>query len=228
MTDITNSGPQVLPRVRTVSSSTLREAIRWVGWSIPALPLAVQLHEMGHLFWFKVFGFNGVTLHYAAVSHSGHTEFWQLARSGRLAEAALIVPLSEIGIATGTGIAVSYATMLGAAWLTTKRAPHPLVVAVGLAAALRFRIGTGILPRLLTTTDRVPSGTDEGLVSVVSGVPEALLWGIGLSIAAVSWFFIIRGLPKRLRLVRLGLVTIGAALGAIAYVGWLGPLLLPG
>jgi len=227
MTTIVDATPTA-PSLDGVRPRTkLRSALQWIAWSLPAFPVAVLAHELGHLLWFKVFGFGGVTLHFASVSYAKQDEFWQLARHGRLAEAAAVVPLSEIGLAGAMGIAVTYATLIGAAWLTHKRHAHPFVVAVGLAAALRFIIGIQILPRLLTTSDQMPSGTDEGLVSAVTGIPEALLWGIGFAIVVSSWYFIIRGLPKGSRLAQFGLTVVGGMLGAVAYVGWIGPRLMP-
>jgi hypothetical protein len=213
--------PRIAPR------AGLRRILRQIAWSLPALPVAVLGHELGHMVWLKLFRFDGVRLHFGAVSYLRQDDFWRLARHGRLDEAAQVVPLMHIGTATATGIAVSYATLLGCAYLSRGRDAHPFVFALGLAAALRFRIGIEILPRLLTTADRSPSGTDEGLVSAVSGIPEALLWGVGLTVTAASWYVLFRALPRDSRVASLGSAIAGIALGAIAYVGWLGPLLLP-
>ncbi|MEO5816982.1 MAG: hypothetical protein ABIT20_17065 [Gemmatimonadaceae bacterium] len=227
MSSYANATVDATPRPRIISRAGALYALKWIAWSLPALPVAVLVHEFGHLAWFKIFGFPGVKLHYAAVSHVRHEEFWQLARHGHMVEAARITPLYQIGIATATGILITYITIIGAAYLTTKRPPHPFIVAVGLTAALRFRIGTQVLERLLFTSDKMPSGTDEGVVSAVSGIPEALLWIIGFAIVIPGWFFIIRGLPKGRRLLHFLLVAVGVALGAVAYVGYIGPWLLP-
>lgn len=205
----------------------VREAARWAAWSLPALPAAVLVHELAHMAWLVAFRVPGVRLHFAAVTHASHDAFWQLARAGRLEEAARVVPLAHIGTATAAGIVVSYATILAAAWHTTRRVPHPFVVALGLCATLRFRLGTQILERQLTTGDRSPSGTDEGLVATVTGISEPLLWGIGLAVAAVGIGAILRGLWRRRLLGYLVPAAVGAVAGVIAYVGWLGPRLLP-
>jgi hypothetical protein len=211
--------------------ASTRDAVRrfgkWFAWSLPALPVAVLVHEIGHMLWMKVFRFDGVRLHFGAVSYARQDDFWRFARHGQLAEAAQVVPLHQIGIATATGILVSYGTLIGCAYYSRKKGPYPFVIALGLASALRFRIGTQILPRLLSTSDRSPSGTDEGLVSAVSGIPEALLWVVGLAVAAVSWYYILRALPKGWRVAGIGSIIAGIAAGAVTYVGWLGPLLLP-
>jgi hypothetical protein len=212
---------------RIVGRTRLREAARWFAWSLPALPVAVLVHEAGHLAWFKWFGFSDVHLHYAAVSYGLHDRFWEHAQQGDLAGAARIVPLFQVGLATATGIVISYLTIGACAYLTTKRPAHPFIVALGLTAALRFKIAFEVLQRLLFTRHKMPSGTDEGLVSAVSGISEVLLWSVGLAIVAVGWTMIIRGLPVGKRWRYFGLVAAGVATGAVIYVGWLGPLLLP-
>jgi hypothetical protein len=227
MSTYANDVPRSAARPRIVSAARVRHAARWFAWSLPALPVAVLVHEMGHLAWFKIFHFPDVRLHYGAVSYGLHDRFWTLARHGDLAGAARVVPLAQIGLATATGIVISYVTLAGAAYLTAKRPPHPFIVAVGLTAALRFKIGIQVLQRLLFTSDHIPSGTDEGLVSAVSGIPEALLWIVGLAIAIGSWYVIIRHLPRGERLRDLLCVAAGVIAGGALYVMWLGPRLLP-
>jgi hypothetical protein len=212
---------------RLWSWERVRYPLRWIAWSLPALPIAVLVHELGHLFWLKVFGFPGVQLHFAAATNALEKPFWNLIREGDPGAAAQLVSFTQFGIATFTGILISYATIIWAAWYTTKRRVHPLVVAVGLVATLRFRLGYSVSKRLLFTDNHVPSGTDEGLVGAVSGVPELLLWIVGLTIVVAGWFFIIRGLPRGKRLAHFGLVALGTIAGAVVYIAWLGPWLLP-
>jgi hypothetical protein len=166
-------------------------------------------------------------LHYAAVSHGLHDRFWSFVRAGNLDAAAQVLSFTQIGLATATGIAISCATIAFSAFHTSTRTPHPFVVAVGLMATLRFRIGIQVMQRLLLTDNTIPSGTDEGLVSVVTGVPEMLLWAVGFAVVIAGWFFIVRGLPQGRRLKTFGAVVVGAAAGAAVYVLGLGPLLLP-
>ena len=220
-------GPAPAAAAPSATAAGVRHALRWLAWSTPALPIAVLVHELGHLLWFKAFGFPNVRLRYASVSHGLHTEFWRLVREGDIGAAAQVVSFPEVGIATGTGILISWLTIVACAYHTMTRTPHPLVVAVGLAATLRLRIGIQVLKRLLFTDNQVPSGTDEGIVGVVTPIPEALLWGIGLALAIAGWYFIIRGLPAGRRLSHLGLVAAGVVAGAVVYVAWLGPWLLP-
>ena len=212
--------PRVVPRTR------LREALRWFAWSLPALPLVVQVHELGHLVWFKIFGFADVRLHYAAVSFGQHDRFWEHLQQGDVAGAARIASLFQVGVATATGILITYATIAISAYLTTKRPPHPFIVALGLTAALRFKIAFEVLQRLLFTKNQLRSGSDEGMVSAVSGV-QVLFWIVGLTVVAVGWTYIIRGLPRGQRWKHLGLVAAGVAVGAVIYIAWLGPMLLP-
>jgi hypothetical protein len=157
-------------------------------------------------------------LHYAAVSHGLHDRFWSFVRAGNLDAAAQVLSFTQIGLATATGIAISCATIAFSAFHTSTRTPHPFVVAVGLMATLRFRIGIQVMQRLLLTDNTIPSGTDEGLVSVVTGVPEMLLWAVGFAVVIAGWFFIVRGLPQGRRLKTFGAVVVGAAAGAAVYV----------
>lgn len=100
-------------------------------------------------------------------------------------------------------------------------------MAVGLVAILRFKIGIGILEDHLFRGERYVSGTDEGLTSAMTGIPEVLLWVLGLAIAATGWGVILRSLPPVRRLAHFGLVALGAGAGAVLYVAFVGPWLLP-
>ena len=49
-------------------TSDWRLALSWFVLSIVAVPLAVLLHELGHLVAYVSFGFQGVALHYSSTT----------------------------------------------------------------------------------------------------------------------------------------------------------------
>ena len=112
-----------------------------VWWFLVVLGVLVAFHEFGHFLFYRAFGFQGAVLHYSSTNYSLEKTVWQLINRGNLAAAASMIPLWKVGIATAAGILVTYVVALGCLLFAARKSPHPLVVALGVFAPVRFLAG---------------------------------------------------------------------------------------
>ena len=212
------------PGVRITSTSRL--AATWIGAAVIAVPLGVLLHELGHFLAYRIFGFQGVTLHYASSTHTVEKTFWQLAYRGNFEAAASLLPLWKVGVATTTGILLTYLVTIGCCVFAARKGPHPLAIALGLFAPVRFLSGIPAIVAALSGKSVLPQ-TDEAHLAVLSGIPLLLLNFAGLLVLVLAWIWLLRRIPKDHRWVSLGSLACGLALGIYLYFFLLGPRLLP-
>lgn len=214
----------ISPGVRI--TSTWRLAATWIGAAIIAVPLGVLLHELGHFLAYWAFGFQGVALHYASSTHSVETRFWQLLYGGNVERAAALLPLWKVGLATTAGILFTYLVTFACLVFAAKKSPHPLVIALGIFAPVRFLSG---LPTIVAALSgqRVSAGTDEAHLAALTGIPVLLLNVTGLLVLVLAWIWLLRRIPKDHRWVSLVSLILGLAFGMFLYFGVLGPRLLP-
>ena len=214
----------ILPTVRV--TSTWRLASTWLGASVIAVPLGVLLHELGHFLSYLAFGFQGVTLHYSSATHALENTLWQQIYRGNLAAAASMIPLWKLGVATAAGILVTCVVTVVCCVLAVRKDAHPLVVALGVFAPLRFLSGISTIPVALSGRP-VRAGTDEAHLAVLTGLPLILLVVAGLLFLVMAWIWMVRAIPKDHRWVSLGCLVSGLALGLFLYLRVIGPWLLP-
>jgi len=214
----------ISPGVRITSTSRL--AATWIGAAVIAVPLGVLLHELGHFLAYRVFGFQGVTLHYASATHTVEKTFWQLAYRGNLEAAASLLPLWKVGVATTAGILLTYLVTIGCCVFAARKGPHPLAVALGIFAPVRFLSGIPAIVAALSGKAVLPQ-TDEAHVAVLTGIPLLLLNLAGLLVLVLAWIWLLRRIPKDHRWVSLGSLVCGLALGIYLYFFLIGPRLLP-
>lgn len=212
------------PDVRVTSTSRLAAA--WIGAAVIAVPLGVLLHELGHFLAYRIFGFQGVTLHYASATHTVEKTFWQLAYRGNFEAAASLLPLWKVGVATTAGILLTYLVTIGCCVFAARKGPHPLAIALGLFAPVRFLSGIPAIVAALSGKSVLPQ-TDEAHVAVLTGIPLLLLNFAGLLVLVLAWIWLLRRIPKDHRWVSLGSLVCGLALGIYLYFFLLGPRLLP-
>src|SRR5215510_3079466 len=148
-------------------TSTWRLAATWIGASIIAVPLGVLLHELGHLLVYRLFGFQGVALHYTSATHTVERTFWQLIYRGDVGAAASLSPLWKVGLATASGIAVTCVVTF-VCCVVARKSPHPLVIALGIFAPVRFLSGLATIPVVLSGKP-VRAGTDEAHLAALTG-----------------------------------------------------------
>ena len=214
----------IIPTVRV--SSTWRLALRWIGASVIAVPLGVLLHELGHFLVYQAFGFQGAALHFNSATHALEKTLWQQIHRGDLAAAASIMPLWKVGVATAAGILVTCAVTVFCCVYAARKDAHPLVVALGIFAPLRFLSGISTIPVALSGRP-VRAGTDEAHLAVLTGIPLILLIFAGLLFLVLAWIWLVRTIPKDHRWVSLGGLVSGLAIGVFLYFWGIGPRLLP-
>lgn len=207
-------------------TSTWQLAATWIAASIIAVPLGVLLHELGHFLAYWAFGFQGVALHYASATHSVERTFWQLVFTGRAGAAAALLPLWKVGLATTAGIGFTYLVTIGCCIFAVWKSPHPLVIALGVFAPVRFLSGLPTIVAILGGS-RPGTGTDEAHLAALTGIPLLLLSFTGLLVLVLAWIWLLRKIPKDHRWVSLASLVFGLALGMFLYFSVLGPRLLP-
>lgn len=203
-----------------------RQALRWIGASAMAVPLAVLLHELGHLLAYLIFGFQGAALHYSSSTYSLEKVFWQQVYRGNLPAAASMIPLWKVGLATAFGVVITCSVTLVCLYIAARKSPHPLVVALGIFSPVRFVSGGPAILGWLTGKP-VRSGADEAHLATLTGVPKVLLIAAGLLFLCFAWVWLVRSIPKQRRWISLGGLVLGLAAGGILYFRLVGPWLLP-
>lgn len=210
---MSNVESAIIPSVRI--NSMWRVVATWIGASVIAVPLGVLLHELGHLLVYRVFGFQGIGLHYSSATYSVERVFWQQVYRGNLAAAASLTPLWKVGVATVAGLLITYLVTL-VCCVVARKSPHPFVIALGVFAPVRFLSGVAST-----------RGSDEAHLAVITGIPALLLTLVGLLFLVLAWIWLVRSIPKDQRLVSLGSLLPGVALGVVIYFWGIGPWLLP-
>lgn len=207
-------------------TSAWRLAATWIGASVIAVPLGVLLHEFGHFVAYWAFGFEGAALHYASATHSVERTFWQLIYTGKVGNAASLLPLWKVGLGSAAGILLTYVVTIACCIFAARKSPHPLVIALGIFAPVRFLSG---LPTIVTVLSgkTVRAQTDEAHLAVLTGIPLLLLNFAGLLVLVLAWIWLLRSIPKDHRWLSLASLVSGLALGIFVYFSLLGPRLLP-
>jgi hypothetical protein len=207
-------------------TSTWRQAATWIGASVIAVPLGVLLHELGHFLAYRAFGFQDVALHYSSSTHSVERTLWQLVFRGDFAAAAALLPLWKVALGTAAGILATCAVTFVCCVLAARKNPHPLAIALGIFAPVRFLSGLPtIVMKLLLKPISV--GTDEAHLAALTGIPLMVLSVAGLLVLVLAWNWLIRRIPRDHRWISLASMVSGLALGISLYFWVLGPRLLP-
>jgi hypothetical protein len=110
--------------------------------------------------------------------------------------------------------------------LLARKNPHPLVIALGIFAPVRFLSGLPTIRGWLAGKP-VRAGTDEAHLAALTGVPILLLIFAGLLFLLLVWIFLFRRFPRDHRWVSLVSLISGLALGVYLYFSVIGPWLLP-
>lgn len=207
-------------------TSTWRLAATWIGAAVIAVPLGVLLHELGHFLAYWAFGFQGVALHYSSATHSVERTFWQLVYRGNIDRAAALLPLWKVGLSTAAAIVITYVVTIACCIFAARKSPHPLVIALGVFAPVRFLSG---LPTVVAALSgkAVRASTDEAHLAALTGIPLLLLNFTGLLVLLLAWIWMVRRIPKDHWWISLGSLVSGLALGIFVYFWLLGPRLLP-
>ncbi len=193
-----------------------------------AFPFAVMLHELGHFGAFTAFGFPDPVLRFASASWSGSGEFGRLIRAGDVEAAAALVQPWQVAVGVAAGAIVTYLTVIACVLAVRRFGPGPLslVLGIGLVSPARW-LGAIPLLALKLSGRRFTSHTDEGWLAVLTGIPESLLFLLGLACLLLGYWFLVTAIPRDQRVRVVVPTLLGVVLGGLLWVLWLGPLLLP-
>ena len=193
-----------------------------------AAPLSIILHELGHFGAYVAFGFPDPVLGFSSASWSGAGEFARLFRAGDVEAAAAIVEPWQEAVGAAAGPIVSYLIIIACVLAVRRSGPGPLslVFAVGLVTPFRWTWPIPILFLKLRGA-RVSWGPDEMIVSALTGIPQWLFILLGLMSLVLGYWFIVTAVPRGRRVRTVVPTLVGAVLGGVVWVLWLGPLLLP-
>ena len=208
----------------------LRDGSWWaaVAGTAIAFPIAVLLHELGHFGANVALGLPDPVLRYASASWSGSSEFRQLWRAGDVEAAAAIAEPWQVAVSAAAGPLVSYAVLLACVLAVRRFGPGPLslVFAIGFVTPFRWTWSLPVL-YLILRGQRVTWGPDEISAAALTGIPQWPVILIGLASLVLGYWFIVTAIPRGRRLRTVVPTLVGAALGSVIWILWLGPLLLP-
>ena len=212
---------------------------RTIAAAAVVFPAGVLLHEAAHYVAARAFGFRAVALHYGSVSYGHDDAFWHAIRTGHRDAARLLLDPAHVAVVSALGPLVTYAMLAACLWVAGRRgdasseptraeprARWSAVLGLGLATPLRSIVAAPILV-IIALGRHGPSGTDEGQVTAITGVPELVFQLIGLGALLGGWYLLLRAAARLGGRGYAARVLLGTILGAVAYIGLLGPRLLP-
>lgn len=184
----------------------------WFASGVIAAPLTILTHELGHFLTGLAFNHPGVVLHYGSVTSDA-------AKAG--------YPAWQLAVVAAAGPLVTCATVVLCCYLVARDRPHPLVVAVGLFAPLKFSVGLVFIYYWLSGVRNSSPNFDEFTVAKQAGISPFIPIFIGVAFLVGGWLWLILSIPRGKRIIFLAASIMGAALGLALYGGIIGPRLLP-
>lgn len=201
----------------------LLDHLRSIAIAALCVPPAVLLHELGHWVGNTWAGLPDATIHFASTGFRHQPAFWSALRAGDVALAESMGSVSGAGIGAFLGIAMSWGLMIGGAWLIRHPSLRIVAGAMVFASAVRF-VPVGIM-----FFRGAAEHTDEAHVAQAFSQPLLLpilvLFGITLSVACIAT--VVRQLPEAGRYAVALDLLVGVILGTVAWLGFVGPALLP-
>lgn len=193
----------------------LVRALTYAGYGFAVAPLTIIAHELGHYGMGLILGSPDLALHYGSVSDTAREQGVSSIRIGAQALAGPVVTL----------------LIMGACVLGLRKAVHPIYVAALIAAPIRFAVGAVYLGFSIVAAMRgEPRGQpnfDEFNAAQALGFSLEPLLVFELAATVVIWLWMFRRLPKGSRISPILGATVGVGLGIGAWIGFLGPWLLP-
>lgn len=189
-----------------------RSPAKWFAAAIIAAPLNILAHELGHFLTGLAFHHPRVVLHYTSVSSDA---------------AGAGYPRWQLAIVAAAGPLVTVAIVLLCCYLAARYRPHPLIVAMGLFAPLKFSVGLVFLYYWISGVRNSSPNFDEFIVAKQAGISPFFPIFIGVAVLVGGWFLLVRSIPKSERILALAASIVGAIAGLALYGGLIGPWLLP-
>jgi len=200
----------------------------WFTVSLFAVPLALMIHEAGHLFVGFVLGFHHLRLHYESVSYAGQDAFWQLIQAGDWAGAAVMAPFWKVALLEIAGPVASLATLLVAAVYVRR---YWLAAAIGTVGIFRFLAPLAfVLVNYRLARRGLPPmqhwGMDEFDFWLLTGVSVKAILCAEIAMIVTGLVFIERGIRKGIRLSASVAMLFGMWAGVTLWYRF-GPHILP-
>ena len=211
----------------TDGAADSRTAI-FLKWSLGGLvvaPLSILPHELGHYLVLLAVDVPNPVLHYASVSWDSR-EFWEAVRHEDFATAAAAAPIWGVALSMAAGPLVTYAIVAACCYGCVRWRPYPVLVAVGCLCPLRLLVGVVHGVNVLLGSGQF-ARYDELSVAALTGIPVQLLVAFGVLVIAISGAWLARYLPRGRRTVAVVSMLAGGVAGAVVYLGYVGPWLLP-
>lgn len=207
-----NLSAESSPRVKPRSTASWLRATRWFSSGLIAAPLTIVIHEFGHFLAGLAFNHPRIAFHYASVS-SGATE--------------AAYPPWQLATVAAAGPLVTCATVIVCCYLVGRYRSHPLLVAAGLFAPLKFSVGFVFVCYWLSGARDSSPNFDEFNVAKHADISPFIPILIGALVLVGGWFWLIRGIPRNNCILDLATSIVGGAIGLTLYLTVIGPRLLP-
>jgi hypothetical protein len=198
-----------------------KSALPWIAAGVIAGPVSVVLHELGHHVAALLFGFQGATLHYFSATYASEQAMLDLMAQGDRIGVAAVNPLWQIAVNAGAGPAVGYFLILPVCLLAVYIKPDPFFITLGMTPLLRA------FPEAMTAISAPQMLDDENTAAFAMGLPPTVLHVVGLFISLAAAIWLARRIPASRRSAALLSMMAGILAGAVIYIGFLGPWLLP-
>lgn len=217
---------------RRQDASAMQRFFIWLVAGVVAVPVMTVLHELGHYFTSRAFGFPSVVLHYSSVRDANFDQFWALVHTGNLVAAASLYPVWKVAIVAIAGPVVSLAIIFTAALFATRGACNPFIVGIGTSAAVRFFVpmATGMV-LLLRWAAHNPglllANVDEYNFALASRTLPVLAVFLSSLAALVGLYFLVLQTRRKVGIMPIVSMSAGIAIGFGLYMTWIGPYFLP-
>ena len=200
--------------------------VKWSLAGFAAGALTILPHELGHYLVYLAIDVPNLALHYESVSWDAQ-EFWEAVGREDYAAAAVSAPIRGVAFALAAGPLVTYAMVAACCYGCARWRPHSVLVAVGYLCPLRIVVALMHGVRVLLGQDASAASYDELGVAALTGIPVQVFVAFGIVVMAISGSWLARYLPSGRRTVAVVSMLAGAVAGAVLYLGYVGPWLLP-
>lgn len=200
--------------------------VKWSLAGFAAGAFTTLPHELGHYLVYLAMDVPDLALHYETVTWDSQ-EFWEAIRREDYAAAAAVAPIWGVALAIAGGPLVTYAMVAACCYGCARWRPYPVLVAVGYLCPLRILVALAHGVRVLLGQDTSAASYDELRVAALTGVPVQVVVGLGIIVIVISAAWLARYLPHGRRTVAVVSMLVGGVAGAVLYLGYMGPWLLP-
>lgn len=190
----------------------LRPLLAWAGAAAVAVPVGIVLHELGHYLVAAALGAPDLHLHYDHISAN-----------------EAVIPAGERGAIALAGPIVTLLIVVGFSAAALRSGPRALLIAPVFAAGWRtagLTLGYWIT-RVAEPAALAGRDVDELIAARSLGVPAEVLYAVNALVLYGAWVLLVRRVPRGRRLPALTGILLGTAVGIIAWLRVLGPVLLP-